>query len=101
MLGEEINDEKLSEDPSTCDGHQALSALDVMIMQGADFAALTKSSTLFGELLEDVLEQRSSSGDVTQPSDGRTVKEAPDAPATSGALLFVGVATQAPRTWGS
>ena len=38
---------------------RALSALDVMIMRGADFAALTKSSTLFGELLEDVLEQRS------------------------------------------
>jgi len=54
---------------------RALSALDVMIMPGADFAALTKSSTLFGELLEDVLEQRSSSGDVTQPSDGHTVKE--------------------------
>lgn len=53
---------------------RALSALDVMIMQGTDFAALTKSSTLFGELLEDVLEQRSSSGNVTQPSDGRAAK---------------------------
>ena len=54
---------------------RALSALDVMIMQGTDVAALTKSSTLFGELLEDVLGQRSSSGDVT-PSNGRTVKKA-------------------------
>ena len=50
---------------------RALTPVDLLVMNGTDFASLTSSSLRFGELLEDVLRQRSSGGGVKEPEGGK------------------------------
>ncbi len=54
---------------------RAITTVDLMIMNGTDVAAIAASSTHFGELLESVLDQRLSSGDATEPSEGQSAGE--------------------------
>ena len=51
---------------------RAVTPVDLLIMNGMDFASFATSSTRFGELLQDVLQERSSGGDVDK-SAGDTV----------------------------
>ena len=50
---------------------RALTSVDVLVMSGADFTALARSSSRFGELLNGVMRQRlaASSTNGSQPDD--------------------------------
>ena len=47
---------------------RAVTPVDLLVINGTDFAFLTKSSSRFGELLDDVRRERSSGADVDKPA---------------------------------
>ena len=49
---------------------RAMVSVDLLVMNGTDFASLTNSSLRFGELLQDVLRERSSGGGVEEREGG-------------------------------